>query len=91
MQRALDDSAGDPDLRAVYQGRITSAMIEPLATYLGGKENRSHALLMSAVMLGLTRVRLVEGAQALRDEDRGSLIDRIQALLELCLEDFEAL
>ena len=91
LQRALDDSAGDPDLRAVYQGRITSAMIEPLATYLGGKENRSHALLMSAVMLGLTRVRLVEGAQALRDEARGRLIDRIQALLELCLEDFEIL
>lgn len=89
LQRALDDSAGDPDLRSVYQGRITSAMIEPLAAYLGGRESRAHALLMSAVLLGITRVRLVEGAQALRAEDRGRLTDRIQALLELCLEDFE--
>ena len=89
LQRALDDSAGDPDLRAVYQGRITSAMIEPLVAYLSGEEARSHALLMSAVLLGLTRVRLVEGAQALRDEDRERLTGRIQALLELCLEDFE--
>ncbi|GAA0995907.1 MULTISPECIES: TetR/AcrR family transcriptional regulator [Nocardiopsidaceae] len=88
LQRALDDSAGDPDLQAVYQGRITTAMIDPLSAYLGGEGERSHASLVAAVMLGLSRVRLVEGATALRALDRERLTARIQALLDLCLEDF---
>ncbi|NKY98928.1 TetR/AcrR family transcriptional regulator [Nocardiopsis alborubida] len=88
LQRALDDSAGDPDLQAVYQGRITSAMIDPLTVYLGGDDARAHASLLSAVMLGLTRVRVVEGATALRALDRERLTERIQALLDLCLDDF---
>jgi AcrR family transcriptional regulator len=88
LQRALDDSAGDPDLQAVYQGRITTAMIAPLSAYLGGEGERSHASLVAAVMLGLSRVRLVEGATALRALDRERLTARIQALLDLCLEDF---
>lgn len=89
LQRALDDSAGDPDLRSVYQGRITSAMIEPLAAYLGGPEQRAHALFMSSVLLGIARVRLVEGAEALCEMERETIIRRVQDLLELCLEDFE--
>ncbi|WP_017569512.1 TetR/AcrR family transcriptional regulator [Nocardiopsis halotolerans] len=88
LQRALDDSAGDPDLQKVYQGRITTAMIDPLTAYLGGDDARAHASLMSAVMLGLTRVRLVEGATALRALDRERLTDRLQALLDLCLDGF---
>ncbi|NYH52372.1 AcrR family transcriptional regulator [Nocardiopsis arvandica] len=88
LQRALDDSAGDPDLQAVYQGRITSAMIDPLEAYLGTDGARAHASLMAAVMLGLTRVRLVEGATALRALDRELLTDRLRVLLDLCLEDF---
>lgn len=87
LQRALDDSAGDPDLQLVYQERITSAMIDPLTVYLEGDRARGHASLMAAVMLGLTRVRRVEGATALRALDRELLRDRIQALLDLCLED----
>lgn len=89
LQRALDDSAGDPDLRTVYQWRITSAMIDPLTVYLGGENGRAHASLMAAVMLGLTRVRLVEGATALRAQGRAKLTRRVQALLDLCLEGFE--
>ncbi|WP_159944164.1 MULTISPECIES: TetR/AcrR family transcriptional regulator [unclassified Nocardiopsis] len=88
LQRALDHSAGDPDLQAVYQGRITTAMIDPLAAYLGRDGARAHASLVAAVMLGLTRVRLVEGATALRALERERLTRRIQALLDLCLEDF---
>lgn len=89
LQRALDDSAGDPDLQGVYQGRITTAMIDPLTSYLDAGDARAHASLVSAVMLGLTRVRLVEGATALRALDRERLTDRLQALLDLCLSDFE--
>ncbi|MBE2998840.1 TetR family transcriptional regulator [Nocardiopsis sp. HNM0947] len=89
LQRALDDSAGDPDLRSVYQGRITSAMIEPLAAYLGGPEQRAHALLLASVLLGIARVRLVEGAGALCEMERETIIRRVQELLELCLKDFE--
>lgn len=89
LQRALDDSGGDPDLQAVYQGRITPAMIDPLTVYLGRDDARAHASLMAAVMLGLTRVRLVEGATALRALDRERLTARIQDLLNLCLGDFE--
>jgi len=88
LQRALDDSAGDPDLQAVYQGRITTAMIEPLAAYLGGGQARAQGSLVAAVMLGLSRVRLVEGATALRALDRERLTACVQALLDLCLEDF---
>ncbi|WP_040703137.1 TetR/AcrR family transcriptional regulator [Nocardiopsis salina] len=89
LQRALDDSAGDPDLRSVYQGRITSAMIEPLAAYLGGPEQRAHALLLASVLLGVARVRLVEGAGALCEMERETITRRVQDLLELCLKDFE--
>ncbi|MDT0328115.1 TetR/AcrR family transcriptional regulator [Nocardiopsis lambiniae] len=89
LQRALDHSAGDPDLQAVYQGRITSALIDPLEAYLGGgSDARAHASLIAAVMLGLTRVRLVEGATALRAQEREDLTRRVEAILDLCLTDF---
>jgi AcrR family transcriptional regulator len=89
LQRALDHSAGDPDLQAVYQGRITSALLDPLEAYLGGgTDARAHASLVTALMLGLTRVRLVEGATALRAQAREDLTRRVEALLDLCLEDF---
>ncbi|MDE3723133.1 TetR family transcriptional regulator [Nocardiopsis sp. N85] len=89
LQRALDHSAGDPDLQAVYQGRITSALIDPLEAYLGGgSDARAHASLIAVVMLGLTRVRLVEGATALRAQEREDLTRRVEAILDLCLTDF---
>ncbi|MFE6307006.1 TetR/AcrR family transcriptional regulator [Nocardiopsis sp. NPDC057823] len=89
LQRALDHSAGDPDLQAVYQGRITSALIDPLEAYLGGGTGaRANASLVTALMLGITRVRLVEGATALRAQAREDLTRRVEALLDLCLEDF---
>lgn len=90
LQRALDHSAGDPDLQAVYQDRLKSALIDPLADYLGRENARVHASLVAAVILGLGRVRRVEGADALRSHDRERLTERILALLELCLEDFGA-
>ncbi|MCY9786258.1 TetR family transcriptional regulator [Nocardiopsis sp. EMB25] len=89
LQRALDHSSGDPELQAVYEGRLKSAMLEPLSAYLGGDEAPVHASLVAAVLLGLTRVRLIEGATALRAHDRARLTDRVQALLDLCLADFE--
>ncbi|MBB6118389.1 TetR/AcrR family transcriptional regulator [Nocardiopsis algeriensis] len=90
LQRTLDNAAGDPDLQKVHQERISSAMIDPLAAYLGGDERaRAHASLLSGVLLGLTRVRLVEGATALRAQDREVLTARVQALLDLCLVGFE--
>ncbi|WP_017603080.1 TetR/AcrR family transcriptional regulator [Nocardiopsis alkaliphila] len=88
LQRALDHSAGDPDLQAVYQDRLKSALIDPLADYLGRESARVHASLVAAVILGLGRVRRVEGAEALRSHDRDQLTERILALLELCLEGF---
>ena len=90
LQRALDHSAGDPDLQAVYQDRLKSALIDPLAEYLGCEDARVHASLVAAVILGLGRVRRVEGAGALRAHDREKLTERVLALLELCLEDFGA-
>ncbi|MEU3015775.1 MULTISPECIES: TetR family transcriptional regulator [unclassified Nocardiopsis] len=88
LQLSLDDSAGDPDLQTVYQGRLKSALIDPLAVYLGGPDARVHASLVAAVLLGVGRVRRVEGATALRAHDREQLKERVLALLELCLEDF---
>lgn len=88
LQLALDDSAGDPDLQSVYQGRLKSALIDPLARYLGGPNARVHASLVASVLLGVGRVRRVEGATALRAHDREQLTARVLALLELCLEDF---
>ncbi|MFE3461009.1 TetR/AcrR family transcriptional regulator [Nocardiopsis aegyptia] len=88
LQRALDDSAGDPDLQAVYQGRLKTAMLDPLTAYLGRENASVHASLVAAVMLGLTRVRLIEGGTALRAHERSQLTDRIEAMLDLCLAEF---
>lgn len=88
LQRALDHSAGDPDLQAVYQARITTALIDPLADYLGAENARVRASLVASVLLGLTRVRLIEGATALRAHDREELTERIVGLLELCMAGF---
>ncbi|MBR8741677.1 TetR/AcrR family transcriptional regulator [Nocardiopsis sp. MG754419] len=90
LQRALDHSAGDPDLQSVYQGRLKSALLDPLTVYLGRENARLHASLVAAVLLGLSRVRRVEGGDALRTSDRAQLTERVLALLELCLEDFGA-
>ncbi|MGW9633529.1 TetR/AcrR family transcriptional regulator [Nocardiopsis alba] len=90
LQRALDHSAGDPDLQSVYQGRLKTAFIEPLAVYLDRENSRVHASLIAAVMLGMGRVRRIEGGDALRAHDREQLTERVLALLELCLADFGA-
>ncbi len=49
-----------------------------------------HASLIAAVMLGMGRVRRIEGGDALRAHDREQLTERVLALLELCLADFGA-
>ncbi|WP_028649893.1 TetR/AcrR family transcriptional regulator [Nocardiopsis sp. CNT312] len=88
LQRVVDNSAGDPELKAVYEGRVRSAMVEPLTAYLGGPDARVHASLLASVLIGVARLRATEGGASLREYDRERLTARIQALLDLCLEGF---
>ncbi|ASU82078.1 TetR/AcrR family transcriptional regulator [Nocardiopsis gilva YIM 90087] len=88
LQRALEHSMGDPDLRSVYEERLKSALIEPLAAHLGGPDARARASLVAGVVLGMGVVKRAEGATALLELDPGALAERLTRVIEQCLERF---
>ncbi|TDQ55254.1 TetR family transcriptional regulator [Actinorugispora endophytica] len=87
LQRALDGASGDPDLKAVYDERLKSAVLEPLEKYLGGAGARTRALSVAAVVLGLAGLRRVEGGAAFAECDRRELTERFTRIIEACLEE----
>ncbi|MFC3998344.1 TetR/AcrR family transcriptional regulator [Nocardiopsis sediminis] len=86
LQRALEQSAGDPDLQAVFQERLTNAIIEPLERVLDGDDARVRATLAASMLIGMGMVRRVEGATAMVRHDPDDLIERIARVLGCCLE-----
>ncbi|MBB6173979.1 AcrR family transcriptional regulator [Nocardiopsis mwathae] len=90
LQRALEHSMGDPDLRSVYEERLKNALIEPLAAYLGGPHARARASLVAGVVLGMGVVKRVEGGTSFADLDPCDLADRLTCVIERCLEEFAA-
>ncbi|GAA3728526.1 AcrR family transcriptional regulator [Spinactinospora alkalitolerans] len=90
LQRALERSAGDPDLQAVYEERLRSALLEPLTRYLDGPDARVRASLVVTVLMGMGLLRRVEGATALAEHDAGDLTERLTRIISACLADSAA-
>ncbi|MFC4565686.1 TetR/AcrR family transcriptional regulator [Nocardiopsis mangrovi] len=86
LQRALEHSAADPDLQAVFQERVTTAIIEPLERVLDGGDARVRATLAASMLLGMGMVRRVEGGTAMVRHDPDDLVERITRILACCLE-----
>ncbi|WP_285758766.1 TetR/AcrR family transcriptional regulator [Nocardiopsis ansamitocini] len=87
LQRALEHSAGDPDLQAIYAERLESAMLVPLAGHLSGPDARTRASLAVLTILGLGTLRRVEGATALAEGDAGELTERFTSIIAACLAE----
>ncbi|MDA2808527.1 TetR/AcrR family transcriptional regulator [Nocardiopsis suaedae] len=87
LARALEHSAGDPDLKSVHEERLKNAMIGPLAEVIGGPEARARAALAASVILGVGLVRRIEGAAALQELDPDRLVDRLASVISACLAE----
>ncbi|WP_017596224.1 TetR/AcrR family transcriptional regulator [Nocardiopsis potens] len=87
LSRALEHSAGDPDLVSVHQERLRNAIIGPLAEALGGPDARARASLAASLLLGVGLVRRIEGAGSLAEHDAERLIRRLARIIEVCLEE----
>lgn len=85
LQQALDQAAGDPDLKAVYEERLKTAILGPLTEYLDGPDARVRASMVAAVVLGLGVLRRGGGATALAEHDRQELTERFTRIIESCL------
>ncbi|GAB3478492.1 TetR/AcrR family transcriptional regulator [Nocardiopsis coralliicola] len=86
LSRALEHSAGDPDLASVHRERLENAIIAPLAEAIGGPSARARAALVVSMLLGVGLVRRVEGAADLVSYDRERLIRRLVSIIDACLE-----
>ncbi|GAA4896979.1 TetR family transcriptional regulator [Streptomonospora salina] len=86
LQRALLHSLGDPDLKSVFEKRLQSAIIGPLADYIGGPDARTRATLVAALLIGVGNVRRMGGAEALMEADGDELVQRLTGVVERCLE-----
>ncbi|MUL40372.1 TetR/AcrR family transcriptional regulator [Streptomonospora sp. PA3] len=87
LQRALMHSIGDPDLQSVFEERLQSAIIGPLAAYIGGAEARTRATLVAALLIGVGNVRRMGGADSLMEQDPAALTRRLTGIIERCLEE----
>ncbi|QBI52097.1 TetR/AcrR family transcriptional regulator [Streptomonospora litoralis] len=87
LQRALVHSSGDPDLQSVYQERLQSAIIGPLADYLGGPEAQARAALVASLLIGVASVRRMGGAEPLKAHEPEALTRRLTGVVERCLEE----
>ncbi|WP_017541310.1 MULTISPECIES: TetR/AcrR family transcriptional regulator [Nocardiopsis] len=85
LGRALEHSAGDPDLKSVHEERLKNAVIGPLAEAIGGPEARARASLVASVLLGVGLVRRLEGATSLHDLEPDVLVERLTTVIEACL------
>ncbi|PSK99527.1 TetR family transcriptional regulator [Murinocardiopsis flavida] len=86
LQRALEHSASDPDLRQVHKERVKSAILEPLAAFIGGPDAGTRASLVVSLLLGVGTLKRVESGGALLDHDPADLVDRLTAVIAACLE-----
>lgn len=87
LQRALEYSASDPDLRQVHKERVKSAILEPLAAYIGGPSARARASLVVSLLLGVGTLKRVDSGGALFDHDPAELVDRLTVIIAACLAE----
>ncbi|WP_017626075.1 TetR/AcrR family transcriptional regulator [Nocardiopsis chromatogenes] len=87
LARALEHSAGDPDLKSVHEERLKNAVIGPLAEVIGGPEARARASLVASVILGVGLVRRIEGAASLNELEPDRLVDHLAAVIGACLAE----
>jgi AcrR family transcriptional regulator len=80
--RALERSAGDPEVAEVARERLIGAMLQPLEAHLGGgADAHARARMAAAVFLGIGALRRRLGPQTPTAAD----IERLTAVFEVCL------
>ncbi|MEU7900726.1 TetR family transcriptional regulator [Nonomuraea sp. NPDC049152] len=79
--RALERSAGDPEVQALMTERLRTALVQPLAARLGGDDALTRARMAAAVFLGIGSLRRLLGPSDPSSDD----VDRLTAVFEACL------
>jgi AcrR family transcriptional regulator len=79
--RALERSAGHPEVMEMARERLVWAMLQPLEAQLGGPDARARARMAAAVFLGIGAVRRRLGPETPTAAD----VDRLTAVFEACL------
>ncbi|MEU8251381.1 TetR family transcriptional regulator [Nonomuraea sp. NPDC048916] len=79
--RCLERSAGHPEIQDLVHGRVRTALVDPLATFLGGPDAQARARLAVAVILGGGALRRHLGPEEPTPAD----VERLTAVFEVCL------
>ncbi|MDA8369445.1 MAG: TetR family transcriptional regulator [Nocardiopsaceae bacterium] len=87
LQRALEQSAGDPDLWSIHQERLENAVVQPLADSLDGHDTRVRASLAVSLMLGIGLLRRLEVVTSLAEYGSADLVERLTRIIEACLAE----
>ncbi|MFI7636941.1 TetR family transcriptional regulator [Nonomuraea sp. NPDC049400] len=80
--RTLERSAGHPEVQAVAQERLLTAVLHPLEELLGGTDAHARARMATAVFLGIGAMRRRLGPETPTPAD----VDRLTAVFEACLK-----
>lgn len=81
--RALAHSADDPEIQELVRERLRTAIITPLAEFLGDDPDAvARARTAAALLTGITRVRRALGPEPPTPAD----VDRLTAMFTVCLD-----
>ncbi|MBF8187322.1 TetR family transcriptional regulator [Nonomuraea sp. K274] len=81
--RALERSAGHPEVQGVARERLVTAVLNPLEAQLSGPDAQSRARMAAAVFLGIGATRRRLGPQPPTAAD----VDRLTKVFEACLAE----
>ncbi|HEX4815991.1 MAG TPA: TetR family transcriptional regulator [Nonomuraea sp.] len=81
--RALERSAGHPEVMEMASERLIGAVLEPLEAQLGGPDARARARMAAAVVLGVGALRRRLGPETPTAAD----VDRLTAIFRACLAE----
>ncbi|GAA3570080.1 TetR/AcrR family transcriptional regulator [Nonomuraea rosea] len=81
--RALERSAGHPEVQGVARERLMTAVLNPLAEHLEGPDAYARARMATSFFLGIGATRHRLGPQPPTPAD----VDRLTAIFEACLAE----
>ncbi len=79
----LARSAASPEIRALTQDRIRTAMLEPLTARLGGADAELRAAIATSIVIGVGQFRQIFGP--VTPATREHVVERLTAVFRACL------
>lgn len=87
VMAALSRSSTSPEIHGIIRDRVTSAILEPLATRLSGPDAVFRATVATSLVTGAGTLRQLYGPDALDSPDHETVVARLTRVFEACLRE----